>query len=91
MSFTIHKHEITDSFETIKFLPENAVILSLGMQGESIVFWALVDDSRSLEERRFRIFGTGWTIGVERLDKLKFVGTVQTPTGLVWHVFELVR
>lgn len=69
-------------------LPVGAVILSVQTQNGAPTMWALVDDEATEETRRFIMFGTGWPIQLET-ERLRFIGTVQVPGGLVWHYFEL--
>ena len=70
-------------------LPVGAEILSVQVQHETIVLYALVDDlEQGFEKRAFRIAGTGHLL--EGTDRMKFLGTVQLRAGnLVFHVFEV--
>lgn len=70
-------------------LPENAWVLSVGAQGNSICLWVAVDtDAPTKVSRTFRFYGTGWSIE-ESTENLFYIGTVQMPyTGFVFHVFE---
>jgi predicted nucleotidyltransferase len=71
---------------TVVSLPASAKILSVGAQGEDIVFWALIDPDEAKSDFVFAVYGTGWEIP-DDLDQQQFVGTVQRPDGLVFHVF----
>lgn len=94
---TIHKYQlqITDA-QTIK-MPRWAELLSAQFQGENLCVWALVNTEEDvMEDRVFRIFGTGHEIDVEIEDperdfnygSFKFLATAQQPTiPLVWHIF----
>lgn len=66
-------------------LPAGAQPISVGCQGSTLVLWALVNPGAELRTRRIRIFGTG-----HECDTVagRFLGTVQMPSGLVWHVFD---
>lgn len=85
---TIHKHTLSVT-RTIFRLPAGAEILAFGSQHDDIVMWVKLDDSLPLtEQRMFEVYGTGW----EMADKnYQFRQTVQTPGGLVFHVFEVIR
>ena len=76
-------------------LQKGAKILSIGVQFEYPVIWALVDELAPLEERYFRIIGTGHPIDPEgRIYNFpmpgNYLGTFQlTGAGtFVGHVFE---
>jgi hypothetical protein len=70
-------------------LPEGAEELSAQWQdGAGIVLWALCNPEHKMEVRRYLIYGTGWTIPDM---PGRYVGTVQAPDGLVWHVFKAER
>ena len=67
-------------------LPIGAKILSVQCQRNNLVFWVVADLSSILESVEFLIFGTGHDIpNLEGTHQ--YLGTVQMPTGLVWHVF----
>lgn len=65
-------------------LPLRHEPLAVGHQGGQVVAWFAVDPERGFGLRTFEVAGTGW----ERPSG-EHLGTVQTPEGLVWHVFEL--
>lgn len=67
-------------------IPNGGVLLSFQVQEGVPMLWALVDENRQLEQRKFRVAGTGHPI----TDNIKaFVGTIQMESGLVWHLFEI--
>jgi hypothetical protein len=72
-------------------MPRPSELLTVQVQHNNPVLWALVDPEATVEEVRFFFWiGTGhahkWS------DKAKYVGTVQEAAGyLVWHLFELVN
>ena len=65
-------------------MPAYAEVLTVGVQGESVFLWALVDPSAPYFDRRFVVHGTGHPI-TEPLGR--FVGTAFVE-GLVFHVWE---
>jgi len=68
---------------------KNARILKVDNQRENICLWVLVDLDQELEERVFRITGTGHLIDFP-IDK--YIGTALFLNGsLVWHVFEITK
>ena len=87
MSKQIWKYEINIG-KTKRDIPSNATILSVGLQGNNICVWALVDTEARTSERTFYVYGTGWDIE-ESVEYLSCIGTVQDNNGLVWHVFEV--
>lgn len=80
----IYKYELTPEMH----LPIGAVILDVQWQHDHLVLWALVDTDAPREPRRFAVIGTGAPMPDNAT--LQYCATVQTPTGLVWHVFEQV-
>lgn len=90
----IFKYPLKVTDEQYLVLPQHAQILSVAeMDTTTIALWAVVDPSIAgkgkgyEEERLVRIFGTGNPIEDEQLQGMRFVGTVVTRIGLVWHVF----
>lgn len=72
-------------------MPQGARVLSVQMQRDTPVFWALLDDDeeQETEEREFVIYATGHDIPKEH--RLEYVGTFQIRDGIfVWHLFEIV-
>ena len=71
-------------------MPLGAIPMAVGCQiggggFEELVLWALVDPVMTSHSRTFVVAGTGHPI--ERIQR--YIGTVQMPSGLVWHVFEV--
>lgn len=92
---TIYKYnlELTD-VQDIE-MPIYAKIVHVGWQigsfNSGIKIWALVQDTLALKSRRIHIVGTG--NGMPELPvgaNVNHLGTVLTPDGFVWHVFEEV-
>jgi len=69
-------------------MPRLAQVLTVQMQGDQAVLWALVDPSQPKCKRRFAIFGTGHDIPDEVGN---YIGTFQLLGGtLVFHLFEVL-
>lgn len=84
----IFKYEIDYREPEIK-LPIGAKILSVGVQGQNLFLWAVVDEYSQLGTayRRIHVFGTGETLPEN--PNLVFLGTVfMDNAALVLHVFE---
>lgn len=68
-------------------MPLAATILAVGEQHGVLMLWAAVNpDAEHTETRHFRVIGTGQRWKSEH--PLTHLGTIQTPTGYVWHVAE---
>lgn len=78
--FKLHPFVIQD----VK-MPSHARVLSAAFQGDTLQVWAVVVPSNTVQNRRFFVAATGQpseeTVGA-------FVGTVFSPHGLVFHVFD---
>ena len=83
---TIYKYEIPVGGGAIQ-MPNSAKILSVGVQGESLMLWAEVDPERSEYARLFEVFGTGHKILSDMVTSREFIGTAFM-SDLVWHVYE---
>ena len=69
-------------------LPVDAQVLSVSERGGTAHMWILLSPEKKIEERHFRVIGTGRPI--PDAANLRFVGTVLLSAGrLVWHVFEV--
>lgn len=67
-------------------MPIGATVLSVGEQFGGPVLWAQVDSDAPMEQRTFRMIGTGHEFDGTG----KFLGTIQMMSGaLVVHVFEV--
>lgn len=82
---TIHKYELDIVDEQGLQVSGGAQVLSVQAQGGKLCLWALVDTSKRPGTLTIAIYGTGHEI-TEPLGQ--FLGTVQMPGGLVWHVFQ---
>lgn len=72
-------------------LPVNAEVLSAGMQLDEMVVWVLVDpitaDEVPTETRRLIVANTGENVPGFPIDA-RFLGTLTTSNGIVWHVWD---
>lgn len=87
--FHVWKFDLKVTDFVVLQLPEGAKVLSVAERGEfgnRLDVWALVDTDAPMRERRFRVVGTGDPF--PDAAACRFVGTVKTRIGLVWHVFE---
>ena len=75
------------------YLPNGAAPLSVGLQQDEMVLWALVPedawDGDSLDEHKHRLIvaNTGAVIP-ELPEGVRFLGTVTFSNGIVWHVWD---
>lgn len=67
-------------------VPRVREFLHAGEQGGVPVLWAVVDPASDPEVVEFAVVGTGWEVPAG-----SYRGTVQVPSGLVWHLFEVSR
>jgi len=84
----IYKYELHVGAATAIVMPAGAIVLTVQMQGNRLVMWALLDATLPLTETRtFRVVGTGHPI--PDIAQLHYLGTAQMHGfGLVWHVYE---
>jgi hypothetical protein len=67
-------------------MPSGSAVLSMQLQNDKPVMWALVDDAAPRVNRRFVVYGTGHPV---RSGLGRFIGTFQSLGGrLVFHLFE---
>jgi hypothetical protein len=89
----VWKYEIpapTNTGRSYVDLPETAQPLGVGLQGDVMVLWALIDlgdKAAPRGPRRLIVCNTGqevpgWPFGT------RFLGTITHPSGVVWHVFD---
>lgn len=85
---TIWKYPLQPSLAQFVMMPEDAELLAVQAQGETLCLWALVSPDAPLEERTIEVLGTGHQ--TDEKDR-RYIGTAQMHGGkLVWHVFEWV-
>ena len=83
---TVHKFPLAAIPDVELMMPAGARLLHVGHQDGALMLWAEVDEQAPAERRQFVVVGTGWG---KPADAEVYVGTVQAPNGLVWHVFEV--
>ena len=72
-------------------IPEYSTPLYVGQQDHILYVWCMIiNKSNPIEKKRFYVMGTG--IDYSRMDardqvSIKYIGTVQMPGHLVWHVY----
>ena len=71
-------------------MPSKFKVLSVQPQGNDLMMWAMVSPDGLITRRYFEIIGTGHTMQDRPYADRHYLGTVQMPNGLVWHVFEVV-
>lgn len=97
MSDRVWKFALTEPTATGRVfvdLPASARPLSVGLQGDEMVVWALCDPEQEAElhmqvtgPRRFIVANTGDEIpGFP--EGARFLGTLTTDNGIVWHVWD---
>ncbi len=80
---------LADVFEIA--MPEGATILTVQMQVDVPVLWAIVDPDAPRVWRQIAIIGTGHVFGADP-QAILYLGTFQQSGGrLVWHLFEAFR
>lgn len=92
---TIYKYNLKlDNTQTIE-MPRGAKILDIQfktadrfLQGE-LAMWAMVNTNKEIEERIFKLFGTGFEINYEGDKSLIYLSTVQFNNAFDVHVFEV--
>ena len=88
---TVWKFELPVTGLLTVAMPRGAHVLSAGVQGDTIVVWALIDPDAFIVEHLFAVKGTGFDITPE-IEQGDFIGTVfrsQHGVPLVWHIFSL--
>lgn len=86
---TIHKYEIPQTRESVIEMPRGAQLLSVGVDGrDALCVWVECYDQTPLVSRAFYVSGTGWSL--DGRPHSRFIGTVVTKTGYVWHVYEVL-
>ena len=65
-------------------MPTCSEPLSVGLQGDNMVLWAMVWSEHYKENKVFIVV----TTGVEYPYSGKFIGTITSSSGVVWHVLE---
>ena len=81
---TIFKYPLSVTDTQFVKMPKSADPFTAHFQGDQLCIWAYVDTEEDLEDREFKIFGTGQPIDL--LGLFRFLSTVHHETG-VWHIF----
>ena len=85
--YSIWKYHIPMEDRFTMELPKDSMILDIQVQFDKPTMWVLVDTDADLEERYFKVLGTGFEF--ETVEELTHIGTIQMSAGvLVWHIFE---
>ena len=82
---TIWKYELV-SGAAIE-MPAGARILHVGEQRGTLFAWAIVDTAAPTVGRTIVVRGTGRGLA-DKIADLPYLGTVENPRGLVWHLFD---
>lgn len=70
-------------------IPQGGQVLDVQVQGGIPCIWVLVESTKPIVQRVFRIIGTGHRINVNTV--LDYIGTFQLDNGdLVYHLFEVL-
>ena len=90
MQNVVWKYKIESHVETLS-VPIGAKFLSCQIQDNKICVWFLTDmaNKNNLEQRVFRTLFTGEPFNTR--DNYEYIGTVQNPLGVVYHVFEVIK
>ncbi len=86
---TIYKYPVPFRSNLILELPVSAELLTVQMQGDNPVVWVKLRQlsPEAMVERKFKWYATGESFPEIRE---QYIGTVQTPNGLVFHLFEVL-
>jgi hypothetical protein len=95
MNKTIWKFKMKIDDTQVILMPKGTEILSIGLQNNEPVIWALVNSKEpDKEPKQFEMFGTGHSvpcdIGIDR----KFLGTIQpieNGFSFAFHIFERIN
>ena len=87
----IFKYELDITDKQHRSMPLGARVLSVQMQHNKIMVWAVVDPDAVYVPRTFHMYGTGHDVP-DDYEKYKYLATVQNASGdFVLHVFEEYR
>ena len=88
---SIFKYPLSLDDNPVVSMPKGARTLSVKMQDDNIMVWALVDVDAPYVDHLFAIRGTGHPVMPE-VEQGDFIGTVFDVVHghpLVWHIFDL--
>lgn len=84
----VYKYTLIRGFgESVLALPLGARVLSTGYQDEDLQLWALVDPEAEEQRVGVCVLPTGFSALPKRELPWSFIGTAQTRSGIVAHVF----
>lgn len=86
----IWKFQLDAECRTSIEMPQGSKILCLQTQDGRPNLWAMVDPSKPYVRRTFETCGTGWALD-EDIESNNYIGTYQPETGIVFHVFEIIK
>lgn len=75
---------VVKPYQKVK-MPLYAELLSVGVQGTDVVVWAAVHPGQEMGARQIEVVPTG---GMMPTLAKAHLGTVQFPSGLVFHIFD---
>ena len=78
---------IADGVSTVE-MPKFATILSVGIQQDEMVLWAVVDPKTIVRKYHLQLVNTGNDVPEGTGE---FIGTATSSNGIVWHVFKRNR
>lgn len=82
----VHKYPIEVGIQEIE-MHTPVCMLHAAEQYRRLQLWAVVRPS-STQRRKILVAGTGYALP-EEVDASGYISTVQSESGLVWHVFDL--
>lgn len=86
---TIWKYPLETTDHQTVIMPNNAEILTVGVQFGKPCLWVKVEQTNSQETINIATYGTGHLIAKED-EKLDYIGTYQLHEGqLIFHVFKI--
>lgn len=89
MTNRILKYQIPVQDKSKIELPIGSKILKFGMQGNDLFIWVLTWEDSDLEEKHFRLVGTGHEFDYEN-SSLRYIDSVLDHLNrFVWHLFEV--
>lgn len=81
----VFKYELRGPVDTVE-MPSGADVVHVGLKGDKVCLWAVVDPDAPVVRRRFEGFTTGMTI--ENPGALTHLATLVHEDGHVDHIFE---
>lgn len=93
---TIYKYSLCENIHHNSVyeieIPKAAKILSVQMQGNVPVIWAIVNPKHPLRKRVFHVFGTGFEMDDYDKKHYEYITTIQetlATSTFAWHIFEV--